>query len=53
MKILAILLTLIFVIAKLFNIVAWSWWIVFAPVIIWLILYIIALVIVIVSESSK
>lgn len=53
MKMLAILLTVIFVIAKLFNIVTWSWWIVFAPVIVWVILYIIALMIVIISESTK
>lgn len=28
------LLTLVFVVAKLMGLVAWSWWVVFAPVII-------------------
>lgn len=31
MKWLAILLTLIFVIAKIMGFIAWSWWLVFAP----------------------
>lgn len=31
MKWLAILLTLIFVIAKIMGFIVWSWWLVFAP----------------------
>lgn len=27
-------LTIIFVLAKLFNLVSWSWWVVFAPLIV-------------------
>lgn len=36
MKFLAIGLTLILTIAKLMHLINWSWWIVFAPVGIWL-----------------
>lgn len=40
MKLLAILLTLIFVIAKIMGFIAWSWWLVFAPLIALIVFYI-------------
>jgi len=39
------LLTLIFVVAKIFNYVDWSWWLVFTPSIVGLVLFIIIVVI--------
>lgn len=44
MKWLAILLTVIFVIAKLLNIVTWSWWLVFTPTIIYFAVALIVLI---------
>lgn len=35
MSLLAVLLTVIFVVAKLLGIIAWSWWLVFTPAIIY------------------
>lgn len=45
MKWLAILLTVIFVIAKLLNIVTWSWWLVFTPAIIYFAVALIVLIV--------
>ena len=39
------LLTIIFVLLKVFGVVSWSWWVVFLPEIIALVLYIILFVI--------
>ena len=49
MKWLLVILTVIFVIAKLLNIITWSWWLVFTPTIILVVMYIILLIIAIIS----
>lgn len=46
MQWLAAILTVLFVVAKLMGIVTWSWWLVFAPAIIYLVLGILVLAIV-------
>lgn len=48
MKWLLVRLTITFVIAKLLNIITWSWWIVFTPTIILVVMYIILLIIAII-----
>lgn len=49
------ILTLIFVVAKLFGVIAWSWWLVFAPVLVptglLVLIYIIAVVVTSVSDK--
>ena len=47
------LLTIIFVICKLFGVITWSWWLVFLPVIIVIVLYIALLVCCIVRAAIK
>lgn len=42
---LAVLLTAIFVVAKLLGIIAWSWWLVFTPAIIYGVIALIIIVI--------
>ncbi|MBO0473255.1 hypothetical protein JZO86_06015 [Enterococcus ureasiticus] len=43
------ILTIIFVVAKLFGLIAWSWWLVFSPVLVvivfWILVVIIAMLI--------
>lgn len=53
MKWLLVILTVIFVIAKLLNIITWSWWLVFTPAIILNIFYIILLILAIIGECIK
>lgn len=53
MKWLLVILTVIFVIAKLLNIITWSWWLVFTPTIILVVLYIIVLICSIILECMK
>lgn len=54
MQWLAIILTALFVAAKLVGIVAWSWWLVFLPAIvyagIWLLFFIIAFIVAMMEE---
>ena len=49
------ILALIFVVAKLFGVIAWSWWLVFTPVLIptglLVLIYIIAVVVTSVSDK--
>lgn len=49
------ILVLIFVVAKLFGVIAWSWWLVFAPVLIptgfLVLIYIIAVAVTSVSDK--
>lgn len=49
MKWLLVRLTITFAIAKLLNIITWSWWLVFTPTIILVVMYIILLIIAIIS----
>jgi Flp pilus assembly protein TadB len=46
---LASILTIIFVVAKLFGLIAWSWWVVFSPILVvvvfWILVVIIAMLI--------
>lgn len=49
MEWLLVRLAITFVIAKLLNIITWSWWIVFTPTIILVVMYIILLIIAIIS----
>lgn len=53
MKWLLVILTVIFVIAKLLNIITWSWWLVFTPAIILLVIYLILLILAIIGECMK
>lgn len=53
MRWLLVILTVIFVIAKLLNIITWSWWLVFTPAIILTIFYIILLILAIIGECIK
>lgn len=53
MKWLLVILTVIFVIAKLLNIITWSWWLVFTPAIILLVIYLIVLILSIILECMK
>lgn len=45
---LALLLTIVFVVLKLVGTIAWSWWLVFLPLIIYVALDIVALIVLIV-----
>ena len=45
---LAVLLTVVFVVLKLVGTIAWSWWLVFLPLIIYVALDILALIVLIV-----
>lgn len=49
------LLTLIFVAAKVFGFIAWSWWLVFLPTIIWagLIFVVLAFAVIILALAGK
>ncbi|NRN90936.1 hypothetical protein [Lactobacillus helveticus] len=42
---LAVLLTVIFMVAKLLGIIAWSWWLVFTPAIIYGVIVLVILII--------
>ena len=53
MKWLAILLTIIFVIAKLLKIITWSWWLVFTPFIVYIDLVILGIIFVGVMDYKK
>lgn len=53
MRWLLVILTVIFVIAKLLNIITWSWWLVFTPAIVLIIFYIILLILAIIGEYMK
>lgn len=53
MKWLLVILTVIFVIAKLLNIITWSWWLVFTPTIILVVIYLIVLILSIILECMK
>lgn len=53
MRWLLVILTVIFVIAKLVNIITWSWWLVFTSAIILIIFYIIVLILAIIGECIK
>ena len=53
MEWLLVILTVIFVIAKLLNIITWSWWLVFTPAIILLVIYLIVLILSIILECMK
>lgn len=44
-------LTILFILLKVFNIVAWSWWIVFLPLVLSFALWILAVVVVIVIAA--
>lgn len=46
------ILTIIFVIAKLFGVVDWSWWLVFSPMFGAVILFLIILLVVFVVEAT-
>lgn len=56
MQWLAIILTALFVAAKLVGLITWSWWLVFLPVIIlagiWLLFFIVAFMIVIIQSGD-
>lgn len=43
------ILTIIFVVAKLFGLIAWSWWLVFSPILVvvafWILVFIVAMLI--------
>lgn len=45
------ILTLIFVIAKLFGLIAWSWWLVFTPVLIGVGLTVLILIIAVIAAA--
>lgn len=47
------ILTLIFVVAKLFGAITWSWWLVFAPVLISVGLSILILIIAAIADAVK
>ena len=51
------ILTIIFVIAKLFGVINWSWWLVLLPSLIsiglWVLLIVVALIIVIIGASLE
>ena len=46
------ILTIIFVIAKLFGAVDWSWWLVFSPLFATIVLFLIILLVVFVVEAT-
>ena len=54
MQWLAIILTALFVAAKLVGLVAWSWWLVFLPALIylgiWLLFFIVAVVVAMIED---
>lgn len=54
MKFLAIVLTIIFAIARIMGLVGWSWWLVLSPVLIycavWLLVLLIAIIIALVMN---
>lgn len=45
------ILTLIFVVAKLFGVIAWSWWLVFTPVLIGAGLTVLILIIAVIAAA--
>ncbi|MBO1096776.1 hypothetical protein FQS90_09600 [Enterococcus casseliflavus] len=45
------ILTLIFVVAKLFGVIAWSWWLVFTPVLIGVGITILILIIAVIAVA--
>lgn len=53
MKTLAFVLTTIFVIAKIMGFITWSWWLVFTPAIILLVIYLIVPILSIILECMK
>jgi hypothetical protein len=56
MQWLAIILTALFVAAKLVGLIAWSWWLVFLPAIIlvgiWLLFFIVAFMIAVIQSGD-
>lgn len=46
------ILTIVFVLLKVFGIVSWSWWVVFLPEIIAIVLYVFLLIVEIVSTHK-
>lgn len=56
MQWLAIILTALFVAAKLVGLIAWSWWLVFLPAIIlagiWVLFFVVALVVAIMQSGD-
>lgn len=56
MQWLAIILTALFVAAKLVELISWSWWLVFLPAIIlagiWVLLFVVALVVAIMQNGD-
>ena len=56
MQWLAIILTVLFVAAKLVGLITWSWWLVFLPVIIlagiWLLFFIVAFMIAVIQSGD-
>ncbi|WP_179221328.1 hypothetical protein [Lactobacillus taiwanensis] len=54
MKFLAIVLTIIFAIARIMGLIGWSWWLVFSPALIycavWLLVLLIAIIIALVMD---
>lgn len=46
------ILTIIFVIAKLFGVVDWSWWLVFSPLFATIVLFLIILLVVFIVEAT-
>ncbi|WNW29487.1 hypothetical protein RP299_03980 [Lactobacillus johnsonii] len=54
MKFLAIVLTIIFVVARIMNLITWSWWLVLSPALIycavWLLVLLIAIIIALVMN---
>lgn len=56
MQWLAIILTALFVVAKLVGLITWSWWLVFLPAIIlagfWLLFFVVAFVVVVIMQSG-
>lgn len=53
MKWLLVRLAITFVIAKLLNIITWSWWLVFTPAIILVVIYLIVPILSIILECMK
>lgn len=47
------LLTLIFVIAKIFGYIDWSWWLVFTPTIVGFVLFFIIIILAVWAKASE
>lgn len=42
------LLQIIFIVLKIFNVIKWSWWLVFMPFYVWLLIFILVIVLAII-----